>query len=78
MTLTRKLFGNPEKQVNKKMLNVNMKSQDVNISRIVVVKYLSFGFVVKNEVRSWSLHLNEFFWYCFVLNFSFLADLSSI
>lgn len=49
MTLTRKVFGNPEKQVNIKMLKVNVKRHDANISRTDIFKYLSFDFVGKNE-----------------------------
>lgn len=51
MTFTRKVFGNPEKQVNKKMLKINVKHHDAHISRTDIFKYLSFDFVVKNEAK---------------------------
>lgn len=59
MTLTRNVFGNPEKQVNKKAIKVNVKPRNVNTSRIDILKYLSFDFVVKNEAKhlgAWSLY----------------------
>lgn len=51
MTLTRNVFGDPEKQVPKKALKVNVKPCNVNTSRIDILKYLSFDFVVKNEAK---------------------------
>lgn len=51
MTFTRKVFGNPEKQVNKKMLKINVKHHDAHISRTDIFKYLSFHFVVKSEAE---------------------------
>lgn len=58
MTSIRKVFGDPDKYVNKQMLKVNVKPHEVIISRIDILKLLPPSFVVKNEgqdPRAWSL-----------------------